>query len=53
MKPSPSPEMILSFQQQEKLLTELVGQDEPRVAEPVKTFVPQPRSERQIEILTA
>lgn len=52
-KVSPSPVMMLTFQQQEKMLGELFGQDEPRVAEPAKTFVPQPRSEKSIELLTA
>ncbi|HVU07677.1 MAG TPA: hypothetical protein VHG89_03945 [Verrucomicrobiae bacterium] len=52
-KKFPSPEMISSFQQQEKLLAELIGPNEPRVAEPPKTILPQPRSERRFEILTA
>jgi hypothetical protein len=47
--PLPSPEMILAFRQQEKLLAELIGPNEPQ-AEPPKTFLPQPRSER-VEIL--
>lgn len=47
---SPSPEMILAFQQQEKLLAELIDENEPRAVEP-KKFLPQPRSERQVEIL--
>jgi hypothetical protein len=48
--PSPSPEMILAFRQQEKLLAELIGPNEPQSAEPPKTFLPRPSSER-IEIL--
>ena len=53
---SASPEMILSFQQQERLLAELMGPDElraakPRAAEPPTSFVPQPRSEGRLEIL--
>ena len=51
-KSSPSPEMILTFRQQEKLLTELIGQNEPRVAEPPKAFLPRPSSERPFETLT-
>jgi hypothetical protein len=50
---SPSREMILAFRQQEKLLAELIGQNEPRVAEPSKTFLPRPSSERRFETLTA
>ena len=49
-KSSPSPEMIVAYRQQEKLLAELVGQNEPREAEPPKTFSPRPRSEGRIEI---
>ena len=36
--PPPSPEMILAFRQQEKLLSELIGQNEPQAAEPPKAF---------------
>lgn len=50
-KSSPSPEMILSFRQQEKLLAELIGQTESQVAEPPKTFLPRPSSQRRFEIL--
>lgn len=52
-KSSPSPEMIVAYRQQEKLLAELIGQSEPRVAEPSKTFLPRPSSQRKFEILTA
>jgi len=51
--PPPSPEMILTFVQQERLLTELIGPNEPQSVEPPKPFLPQPRSEGRIEILTA
>jgi hypothetical protein len=51
--PPPSPEMILTFRQQELLLAELIGPNEPRIAEPPKTFSPRPSSERRIETLTA
>jgi hypothetical protein len=51
--PPPSPEMILAFRQQELLLAELIGQNEPRDAEPPKIFSPRPSSERRFEILTA
>ncbi|HEY4952502.1 MAG TPA: hypothetical protein VII71_03845 [Verrucomicrobiae bacterium] len=43
--PSPSPQMILTFRQQERLLAELIGPDELRAAEPPKTFSPKPRTE--------
>jgi len=50
--PPPSPEMILAFRQQERLLAELIGSSETRAAEPPpKPFSPQPRSEGTIEIL--
>ena len=52
-KSSPTPEMIMSFQQQEKVLAELLGSNEPRVAEKPKVISPQPRSERRMETLTA
>jgi hypothetical protein len=51
MAKSPSPEMISTFQQQEQLLSELIGPDETSIAEPQKTFVPRPASERFPEIL--
>jgi hypothetical protein len=47
--PPPSPEMILTFRQQEKLLAELIGPNEPQAAAPPKPFLPQPRSEGRIE----
>ncbi len=50
---SPSPEMIMAFRQQEKLLAELIGQNEPQAAERTKTFSPRPSSERSFETLTA
>ena len=51
--PPPSPEMILTFRQQERLLAELIGPNETQAAEPPKLFLPQPRSEGRIQILTA
>jgi hypothetical protein len=50
--PPPSAEMILVFRQQERLLDELTGQNEPQSAEPPKTFSPRPGSERRFETLT-
>jgi hypothetical protein len=49
--PPPSPEMILTFRQQEKLLAELIGPNEAQAVESPKPFLPQPRSEGRIEIL--
>jgi hypothetical protein len=49
--PPPSPEMILAFRQQQRLLAELIGPNETRAAEPPKPFLSQPRSEGRIEIL--
>jgi len=50
--PPPSPEMILAFRQQQRLLAELIGSSETRAAEPPpKPFSPQPRSEGCLEIL--
>jgi hypothetical protein len=49
--PPPSPEMILTFRQQEKLLAELIGPNEPQAVAPPKPFLPQPRSEGRFEIL--
>ena len=51
MKSAPGAAMILSFQQQEKLLTELMGPSEMRVAQPAQPLVPRPRSEGRFEIL--
>jgi hypothetical protein len=51
--PLPSPDMILVFRQQERLLAELIGPNEMRIAEPPKTFLPRPSSERRFETLTA
>jgi hypothetical protein len=50
---SSSPQMMLTFRQQERLLAELTGPGEPSVAEPPKnkTTAPRPRSERDFEIL--
>jgi hypothetical protein len=48
---SPTPEMISSFRQQEKILAELIGPNEPRAARPPKVLPPQPSSERRFEIM--
>jgi hypothetical protein len=50
--PPPSPEAVMAWRQQERLLAELIGPNETRAVEPPKPFLPQPRSEGRIEILT-
>ena len=49
--PPPSPEMVLTVRQQERLLAELIGPNEPHAVVPPKPFLPQPRSEGRIKIL--
>jgi hypothetical protein len=49
--PPLAPEMILTFRQQEKLLAELIGPNEPQAVAPPKSFLPQPRSEGRFETL--
>jgi hypothetical protein len=51
-KTAPSAEMIMTWRQQERLLTELIGPSETRAAAPPKPFSPRPSSERRFEILT-
>jgi hypothetical protein len=43
--PPPSPEAILAWRQQEKLLAELIGPSAPGDAEQRKIFLPKPRTE--------
>ena len=43
--PPPSPEAILAWRQQERLLAELIGPSAPGDAEQRKTFLPKPRTE--------
>jgi hypothetical protein len=43
--PPPSPEAIMAWRQQEKLLAELIGPSAPGDVERRKIFLPQPRSE--------
>jgi hypothetical protein len=51
-KASTSAEMAATFQQQQELLAELIGPNEPVVAEPQKGYVPRPSSWRPFEIIT-
>jgi hypothetical protein len=46
-----SPEIMMTYQQQERLLAELMDSSEPQVAEPPKTFNPRPKTQRRSEIL--
>lgn len=48
---SPTPEMILSFRQQEKILAELIGPNETHVPRPPKPSLPRPSSERRFGTL--
>jgi hypothetical protein len=49
---STPPQMILSFRQQERLLTELLGpNNDARAAEPATPLLPQPRSEGRLDVL--
>ncbi len=43
--PPPSPEAIMAWRQQEKLLAELIGPSAPADAEQRKIFLPKPRTE--------
>jgi hypothetical protein len=43
--PPPSPEAIMAWRQQEKLLAELIGPSAPSDAEQRKIFLPKPRTE--------
>ena len=52
-KSSVSPEVIAEVQQQKRFFAELVGATELRAAEPPKSFLPRPRSERRYENMTA
>jgi len=49
MKSAPTEEIIMAWRQQERLLTELMGSDETRAAQPPKPVSPQPRSGRRFE----
>ena len=48
-----SPQVIMAFQEQERLLAELIGTSEVPVAERPKPAPPRPRSERRRELLVA
>ena len=52
-KAAPVPEIIMTWQQQERLLAELIGPNEMSAATPPKPFSPQPSSQRRFEFLTA
>ena len=46
-----APEMIMTFRQQQQLLSELLGPDGPPIAEAKKSYSPRPASERRVELL--
>jgi hypothetical protein len=46
-----APEMMMTFRQQQQLLSELMGPDDPPVAEAKKSYLPRPASERRVELL--
>ena len=48
---SPTPELILAWRQQQWLLSDLLGPNEPRAAAPPKRFSPPPSSQRRFEML--
>ncbi len=48
-----SPQVFMAFQEQERLLTELLGPRETPVAEQPRSRLPQPRSEARKEMLMA
>jgi hypothetical protein len=50
--PPPSPEAIMAWRQQEKLLAELIGPSTPGDAEQRKIFLPKPRTEN-VKLLIA
>ena len=49
-KSPPSPEVIMAFRQQQQLLSELIGPDDPPAARPQKPYSPRPASERRLEL---
>jgi hypothetical protein len=51
-KSSSERDMAQNVHQQEQLLTELIGPAETSVAEPQKTYMPRPSSQRPFEIMT-
>ena len=48
-----SPQVFMAFQEQERLLAELIGPRETPVAEPPKPRLPRPRSEGQAALVMA
>ncbi|MGO8928410.1 MAG: hypothetical protein ACLQU3_16200 [Limisphaerales bacterium] len=51
--PSASPDVFMAFQEQQRLLTELIGPRETPVADQPKSVPPLPRSERRSGLLMA
>lgn len=46
-----SGQMVMAFRQQQQLLNELLGPDDPPVAEAKKSYLPRPASERRFELM--
>jgi hypothetical protein len=52
MAKAPAPaEMAATFKQEQELLAQLIGPDEPVVAEPQKKYIPRPSSWRPLQVL--
>ena len=47
----PSPDVIMAFRQEQQLMNELIGPNDPPVAEPQKPYSPRPSGERRTELL--
>jgi hypothetical protein len=50
--PPPSPEAVMAWRQQEKLLAELIGPSAPSEVERQKIFLPKPRTETSRNLYT-
>jgi hypothetical protein len=48
-----APQIFMAFQEQERVLAELIGPREASVAEPPRPVLPRPRSERRQTLLMA
>jgi hypothetical protein len=51
--PSPSPQVFMAFQEQQRLLSELIGPRETPVADRAEPAPPRPRSERRSGLMMA
>jgi hypothetical protein len=46
-----APEIMMTFRQQQQMLSQLLGPDGPPIAEAKKSYLPRPASERRVELL--